>query len=83
MDFYPTILEVKAFPETKSTSHGRSSPLLKGLDSPSRQDLFWHYPHYSNQGFPGGAIRRETGVVERYEDGKVHLYNLSRTSRKP
>ncbi len=35
-------------------------------------------PHYSNQGgFPGGAIREgDFKLVERYEDGRVHLYNL-------
>jgi len=52
-------------------------PLLDGgkLD---RTALFWHYPHYSNQGgFPSGAIRMgDWKLVERYEDGRVHLYNL-------
>ncbi len=43
-----------------------------------RRSLFWHYPHYSNQGgFPGGALREgDFKLVERYEDGRVHLYNL-------
>ncbi len=40
--------------------------------------MFWHYPHYSNQGgFPGGAIRSGPWkAIERYEDGTVHLYHL-------
>lgn len=40
--------------------------------------LYWHYPHYSNQGgIPGGAIREgDWKLFERYEDGRVHLYNL-------
>jgi len=44
----------------------------------NRKALYWHYPHYSNQGgFPGGAIRQgDYKLVERYEDGEVHLYNL-------
>ena len=44
----------------------------------NRKSLYWHYPHYSNQGaFPGGAIRQgDYKLVERYEDGRVHLYNL-------
>lgn len=43
-----------------------------------RDALYWHYPHYSNQGgFPSGAIRMgHWKLVERYEDGRVHLYNL-------
>ena len=52
-------------------------PALKG-ESLDRESLYWHYPHYSNQGgMPGGAIRTgDFKLVERYEDGQVHLYNL-------
>lgn len=53
------------------------APALSGgkLD---RQSLYWHYPHYSNQGgIPGGAIREGNyKLFERYEDGRVHLYDL-------
>ena len=44
----------------------------------AQRPLFWHYPHYSNQGgFPGGAIRQgHFKMIERYEDGRVHLYDL-------
>ena len=44
----------------------------------NRDSLYWHYPHYSNQGgFPGGAIRSGNfKLVERYETGQVSLYNL-------
>ncbi|HRE81227.1 MAG TPA: sulfatase [Opitutaceae bacterium] len=40
--------------------------------------LYWHYPHYSNQGgFPGGAVRKgQWKLIENYEDGSVSLYNL-------
>ncbi|WP_407652658.1 sulfatase [Aporhodopirellula aestuarii] len=52
-------------------------PALEGgtLD---REALYWHYPHYSNQGgIPGGAIRvGKYKLFERYEDGRVHLYDL-------
>ena len=43
-----------------------------------REALYWHYPHYSNQGgFPGGAVRMgDWKLLERFEDGRVHLYNL-------
>ena len=53
-------------------------PALKG-ETLNRKSLFWHYPHYSNQGgIPGGAIREgDFKLVERYEDGQVHLYNLA------
>ena len=53
-------------------------PLLKGEGSIVQRPLFWHYPHYSNQGgIPGGAIRvGDYKLIERFEDGRVHLYDL-------
>jgi arylsulfatase A-like enzyme len=34
-------------------------PLLEGKSDLSERALFWHYPHYGNQGgAPGAAIRR-------------------------
>ncbi|MDA7915861.1 sulfatase [Verrucomicrobia bacterium] len=81
MDFYPTILEMAGLPlKPKQHLDGVSlASLLKGGDAPERDALFWHYPHYPNQGgFPGGAVRMgDWKLVERYEDGRVHLYNLN------
>lgn len=79
-DFYPTILEiagVKARP--RQHRDGVSlAPLLRGNGAIDREALFWHYPHYSNQGgFPGAAVRvGDFKLIERFEDGRVHLYNL-------
>lgn len=80
MDFYPTLLELAGLP-LKPEQHldGISLvPILKGKNAPKRDSLFWHYPHYSNQGgFPGGAIRAgDWKLIERYEDGRSHLYNI-------
>lgn len=77
IDLYPTIA-VAAGIDVKHEIDGIDlGPALKG-ESLERDSLFWHYPHYSNQGgFPGGAIRQgDFKLVERYEDGRVHLYNL-------
>jgi arylsulfatase A-like enzyme len=80
-DFYPTLLEMAGLPQKPmQTLDGVSLvPLLTGGDSLDRSNLFWHYPHYSNQGgFPGGAIRQgDWKLLERFEDGRVHLYDLS------
>jgi arylsulfatase A-like enzyme len=80
MDLYPTLLEAAgASRQEKQLVDGVSlMPLLKGGQSLERDALFWHYPHYSNQGgFPGGAVRvGDWKLIERYEDGRVHLYNL-------
>lgn len=79
-DFYPTMVEMARLPvQSKQTIDGNSLvPLLKGEESLDREALYWHYPHYSNQGgFPGGAIRMgDWKLIERFEDGQVHLYNL-------
>jgi len=79
-DFYPTILEMAGLPP-KSGQHrdGVSLvPLMKGGTQLERDAIYWHYPHYANQGgFPGGAIRMgDWKLIERLEDGRVHLYNL-------
>jgi arylsulfatase A-like enzyme len=79
-DFYPTILDLAGIqPNPNHQCDGQSLvPLLKGEKSLDRDALFWHYPHYSNQGgIPGGAIRvGDYKLIERFEDGQIHLYNL-------
>lgn len=54
------------------------APLLKGTGAPAARPLFWHYPHYSNQGGkPGGAIREgDFKLIEFYETGRVELFDL-------
>ena len=43
-----------------------------------REAIYWHYPHYSNQGgAPGSAIRQgDFKLIHFYEDDRVELYNL-------
>ena len=55
------------------------TPALKGQKL-NREALYWHYPHYSNQGgIPGGAIRiGDYKLFENYENGEVSLYNLKK-----
>jgi arylsulfatase A-like enzyme len=79
-DFYPTILDMAGLPLKKDQHLDGASlvPLLKGATKIDREAICWHYPHYSNQGgFPGGAIRiGDWKLIERFEDGRVHLYDL-------
>ncbi len=78
-DFYPTILElVGADPKPGEHLDGVSLvPLLKG-DSIRARPLFWHYPHYGNQGGEPSSIIREGDwkMIHYYEDGRQELYNL-------
>ncbi len=78
-DFYPTIFELAGIPlQQENKIDGVSFlPLLQGK-AMERGPLFWHYPHYSNQGGgPSGAVReRDWKLIEWYEDGRLELYNL-------
>lgn len=79
-DFYPTMLEIAGLPPKRDRHVDGISlaPLLKGR-SVARRSLFWHYPHYGNQGgAPGGAIREvDWKLIEWYEDGELELFNLT------
>ena len=79
-DFYPTLLQLAGQP-LKPAQHldGVSFvPLLKGEAMQRGKPLFWHYPHYGNQGGrPYGAIRDgDWKLIEWYEDGALELYNI-------
>ncbi len=79
-DFYPTLLDAAGAPRRPEQHADGVSlvTLLEGGGAPSREALFWHYPHYSNQGgFPGAAVRMgRYKLLERFEDGAVQLYDL-------
>ena len=79
-DFYPTILEMAGLPlNPKQHMDGTSlKPVLEGSGNLNRDAIFWHYPHYSNQGGkPGGAVRKgDFKLIERYETGFLELFNL-------
>ena len=40
--------------------------------------MFWHYPHYGNQGgTPGSSVRMGPHkLIEFFEDNRIELYNL-------
>lgn len=84
-DFFPTLLEAAgAKPQPGQALDGLSlMPLFQGSDLPERA-LFWHYPHYGNQGgAPTAAIRRgEWKLIEWMEDQRVELYNLAEDERE-
>jgi arylsulfatase A-like enzyme len=81
MDFYPTILELAGLKPLKEQHVDGVSlvKLLKGKKI-AKRDLFWHYPHYANQGGEPSAIIRsgDWKLIHYYEDGRDELYNLSK-----
>jgi arylsulfatase A-like enzyme len=80
VDFYPTILEMAGVRKNPARNVDGVSimPLLRQSGSLKRDALYWHYPHYSNQGgVPGGAVRKgDYKLIEFYGTGRVELYNL-------
>ena len=81
-DFYPTILEMTDSPLVPDQHCDGSSliPLLQKQGSLDREAIFWHYPHYGNQGgTPGSSIRMgDYKLIEFFEDGRCELYNLQK-----
>jgi arylsulfatase A-like enzyme len=79
-DFYPTILKIAGLPlRPEQHLDGVSLlPLLQGVTSLEREAIFWHYPHYGNQGgTPGSSIRvGDIKLIYFFEDNRVELYNL-------
>ncbi|MEL6923033.1 MAG: sulfatase [Bacteroidota bacterium] len=79
-DFYPTILELAGGALLPAEHEDGLSlvPLLRG-DSIASRPLFWHYPHYGNQGGEPSSIVREGRwkLIHYYEDGRNELYDLS------
>ncbi len=77
-DFLPTMLHMARLPAPEITDGISLLPRLTERRAVKR-DLFWHYPHYGNQGgSPTSAIRRENWKLIRfYEDGREELYDLS------
>lgn len=77
-DWLPTLLELAGQP-VPSGLDGRSfAALLTGGAAPAPRRLFWHFPHYTNQGSrPGGAMRDEHWMlVEHYDAEQTELYDL-------
>jgi arylsulfatase A-like enzyme len=79
-DFYPTVLDAVGAPARPEQHRDGVSllPLLEGRGAPDRDAIFWHYPHYSNQGdTPCCALRMgDWKAIEHFEDGRIELYNL-------
>ncbi len=78
-DYLPTILKLTGIKHAFAELDGRDfSPLLRGEAGEDRP-IFWHYPHYGNQGgAPSAAVRDgDWKLIEWYEDGSVELFNLA------
>ena len=78
VDYFPTILEMAGVNPARPIDGVSLMPLLTRKGGLQRDAIYWHYPHYSNQGGPpSGAIRKgDYKLIEFYEDGRLELFNL-------
>ena len=79
IDLFPTILDACGVKNEGHIDGVSLLPLLKG-DELKREALYWHYPHYSNQGGkPGAAIRAgDYKLIEFFENGRRELYDVKK-----
>ena len=86
MDLFATVVEAAGRQNRTGIDGTSLLPLLTGKGSLGRQELFWHYPHYSNQSVnagdvdqPGAAVRQgRYKLIVFYQDDHVDLYDLRR-----
>jgi arylsulfatase A-like enzyme len=81
IDWYPTLLELAGIkvPKQQQVDGVSLVPLLKGKSIPGRP-LYWHYPHYGNQGGEPSSIITEDNwkLIHYHEDGRDELYHLGK-----
>ena len=81
IDWYPTLLELAGIPVPKKQDVDGISivPLLKGGAIADRP-LYWHYPHYGNQGGEPSSIitQDDWKLIYYHEDGRDELYHLTK-----
>ncbi len=79
IDWYPTLLDLAGVPvpEKQRVDGVSLVPLLRGESIPDRP-LYWHYPHYGNQGGEPSSIILEYPwkLIFYHEDGRHELYRL-------
>ena len=77
MDIYPTILDLVGADLPSQHIDGVSlKPLLES--GVAERNLYWHHPHYGNQGGEPSSIVRsgDWKLIYYQEDGHYELYNL-------
>ncbi|MGL4630867.1 MAG: sulfatase [Leadbetterella sp.] len=79
-DFFNTFSQI-VMGETNTNLDSKSffPALLSPETTQDRGELFWHYPHISNQGgqFQGAIRKGNMKLVRSYETNKVELFDLS------
>lgn len=78
-DFMPTILDLADLPPIPDQHQDGISlvPALSG-EKLDRDTVYWHYPHYGNQGGRPGSVLRQGPwkLIDWHGDTELELYNL-------
>ncbi len=79
-DWMPTLLSLAGAKSTESFDGVNLADLILQNKAPPPRALYWHQPHYTNQGGrPAGAIREGPWkLIEHYENGACELYDLAK-----
>lgn len=77
-DWMPTLMQMVGLGPLDRLDGRSIVPILTGTASAEPRNLFWHFPHYTNQGGrPAGAIRQgDWKLIEHHEDERIELFNL-------
>ena len=79
-DFYPTFLEAAQLPLRPAQHCDGISlmPLLEQTGELDREAIFWHYPHYANQGGTPAAsvVCGRWKLIQFFEDDHLELYDI-------
>ncbi len=84
-DFYPTLLDLANIPlQPEQHADGISlKPILEGKEINTDRPLYWHYPHYGNQGGEPSSIIQQNGwkLIHYWEDNRQELFKLPSTEK--
>jgi arylsulfatase A-like enzyme len=79
-DLFPTIAAAinKHYKKDNSIDGVNIFQMLAKPEAYRNRRLFWHYPHYSNQGGKPGSASRQGNykLIYNYEDESLELYDL-------
>ena len=82
-DFYPTLLDLANIPLLENQHEDGISlrPIVEGKTINVDRPLYWHYPHYGNQGGEPSSIIQQNGwkLIHYWEDGREELFKLPST----
>lgn len=79
-DFYPTLLDLAGLKLLPNQHQDGVSlkPVIEEKETLAERPLYWHYPHYGNQGGDPSSIIRlgDWKLIHYYEEDTQQLFNL-------